>query len=270
MRTKHEHETSESDEDDLRNSTNTYPQIQHNLPLVTKEYEEAFLREPIGMERACAAGNDCEGLVINSSPGFVLREFLLPHDHERFQRCGTLPRNPQLCLLCTRKDIQRNLLALKARPVTITGVLFSIQSYGNIIDQVGEYKHGICHPVQPEFGIVAPIVRHKRKLLRYMVDAQGVRWYKQIRVEYEDPRKKQQQQLLQQQQQQSADYVPAASQMAHRSQSQSSTARHNAYGVHGEPKRSNTQQRERAWGVHCSQQQHPMGERYGVEQSVHS
>jgi hypothetical protein len=80
-------------------------------------------------------------------------------------------------------------MALKACSKTFNAKapMFTIQTFANMIDVPHEYKHGICHPVQPENGIVAPVVRHKRKLLRYVRDGSGVRWYKQIRVEFEDP-----------------------------------------------------------------------------------
>ena len=264
LRMKSGHESSESDEDERRQIVTEYPQIAHDLPIVSKEYEEQFLREPVGNERSCSAGRDCEGMCINGSPGFVLREFLLPAENQRFLLTGQLPRNPKLCLLCTRKDLQRNLTALKAKPPKIPGVIFTIQSYGNIIDRVGEYKHGICHPVQPEYGIVAPLVRYKRKLLRFMIDQQGLRRYRQVRVEYEDPRFRKQ----------SADSVVSESSVQQstayyvQQPQQSTTVRH---GVRGEQRHRTVKQQPASRVTDCAQQQqHAQKQHFGVAQIVYS
>lgn len=81
------------------------------VPCITKTYDDQFLRPAnasIG-ERPCCLGNKCIGLWIaifrygdQNDKGFVCREFLLPKQHEEFEKTGKLPPQPAKCLLCHR------------------------------------------------------------------------------------------------------------------------------------------------------------------------
>ena len=84
---------------------------QPDLPVITKSYEDSFLRPPkekIG-ERACVCGDRCLCLVMarirhgpENTLGFVGTEFLLPAERETFLAGQGLPRNRKKCLPCTR------------------------------------------------------------------------------------------------------------------------------------------------------------------------
>lgn len=108
-------------------------QVDHNLPVISKSYEEEFLRSPVGKERCCSSGESCEGKFVSHSPGFILREFLFPDEQERFKLFGELhlPSRTRMCVLCMRKDVQRNLNGLKKISSGMNAEEFSIQPYVN-------------------------------------------------------------------------------------------------------------------------------------------
>ena len=57
-------------------------QARSSIEVVTRAYEEKFLREPIGEERACVMNENCQGnqLPHITDNKFTLREFLLPSE----------------------------------------------------------------------------------------------------------------------------------------------------------------------------------------------
>lgn len=83
-----------------------------------------FLDAPDGnKQRPCSRGNQCLGVVMSVRPpgcidtlpegtGFMVREWLLPFQLERFQRDQRLPDYPRMCLVCNRAAT--NVLAIKA------------------------------------------------------------------------------------------------------------------------------------------------------------
>ena len=111
------------------------------VPIVSKVYEESFMREPYNDERPCASGSLCEGNFIDPTNPFTLVEFVPPgepsSDHEA------------LCVLCSRKITQK----------LFYDILFAgkeskacIQRYGNICNVPNEYAREcmlICPPHAP-------------------------------------------------------------------------------------------------------------------------
>lgn len=67
------------------------------LPIITKVYEESFMRQPAAGERACAMGEQCECRLVDRQAPFTAVEFRLPGD----------PDGPQLCVLCSRRATQK-------------------------------------------------------------------------------------------------------------------------------------------------------------------
>ena len=63
-----------------------------DVPVVTKVYEESFMREPMAGERQCVMGTSCEAMVIDKSKPFIAVEFQLP---------GKPSETPQMCVLCS-------------------------------------------------------------------------------------------------------------------------------------------------------------------------
>lgn len=100
-----------------------------NVPVVSKAYEEAFLRECIGPnERPCVMGSECEGQHLSKVHRFTLTEFLLP---------GQERTEPQMCVLCCRKHTQKLFYdLLYSPPGTHVGI---IQRYGVVVGVPGEY-----------------------------------------------------------------------------------------------------------------------------------
>ena len=61
-----------------------------DVPILSKAYEETFMRQAGHGERPCAMGDLCECMHIDRTAPFVVVEQRLPHDQER---------EPQLCVL---------------------------------------------------------------------------------------------------------------------------------------------------------------------------
>ena len=105
--------------------------------VISKGYEELFLREPMGPnERPCVMGLECEGQMIDKNHRMTLVEFLLPNQ----------PRTePQMCVLCCRKHTQKLFYDLLYNPpANHMGV---IQRYGVVVgtDEYGQDEIGRAH-----------------------------------------------------------------------------------------------------------------------------
>lgn len=101
-----------------------------DVPVVTRAYEEAFLREPMphSGERPCVAGELCECNFIDPCMPFVGVEFTLPSESI------TKPETPQFCVLCSRKVTQKLFYDVLFTGKEVHGV---IQRYGNICSVSG-------------------------------------------------------------------------------------------------------------------------------------
>ena len=110
-----------------------------DIPVVSRVYEESFLREPTSGERKCVMGTSCEAMVIDKSRPFIAVEFQLP---------GKSSDVPQMCVLCSRKHTQRLFydFLYRATPATCTGV---IQRYGVLCNMPGEYQKDACLVMPP-------------------------------------------------------------------------------------------------------------------------
>ncbi len=146
-----------------------------NVPVVSKAYEEAFLRECIGPnERPCVMGAECEGHHLNKAHRFTLTEFLMP---------GQERTEPQMCVLCCRKHTQKLFYdLLYSPPGTHIGI---IQRYGVVVGVPGEYASSATLIV-PATGLMHampfPSVAHcranytvvVRNTTRFVVQAKGL------------------------------------------------------------------------------------------------
>ena len=163
--------------------------IRANIEVVSREYEEEFLREPLGTERPCVMGDNCQGhqLYHIKSDGFTLREFLLPSENEEFKRTGKLPEDGHLCLMCKRTEVARAFINIRAdgKGVKETVVL---QDYRNIVGLPGEYCVEDCILSSPTCyqGLLDPIVLHMKNAYR-LETRNGVRFFKQWRMKYPEP-----------------------------------------------------------------------------------
>ena len=149
-----------------------------NLPIITKAYEEAYMREAGLGERQCAMGPKCECMFIDANAPFVAVQFDLPNEPE------TSP-DPKLCVLCSRRTTQKLFYDACYSGKRVQGV---IQRYGNLCNQPGEYAREcmlICPPNAPWHCLPLPIMSHQRNRYRVQIVA-GVKHLQQLRVSHED------------------------------------------------------------------------------------
>ena len=147
-----------------------------DVPILSKAYEETFMRQAGHGERACAMGDQCECMHIDRTAPFVGVELRLPRDPEG---------DPQLCVLCSRATTQKCFydMCYLGRPVK--GV---IQRYGCIFGQPGEYATEcmlVCPRALGLASMPVPSMSHQRN--RYSVVSHGgVKHLRQHRVAHED------------------------------------------------------------------------------------
>lgn len=111
--------------------------------------------------------------------GFVLREFLLPSQHEAWMRDGALPTTPGMCLMCERNAIVSSLVGCRSRRLAFQDDAL-LQHFCNITDKEGEYRHEDCIMSQRRVweGLPSPVVLHVLKNYTRK-DRYGVRGYTQ-------------------------------------------------------------------------------------------
>lgn len=160
--------------------------VRVSIQVVTRAYEEQYLREPTGKERPCIMGDQCQGMNLPhvNANGFVVREFLLPSEEEEFKRTGNLPTEGRLCLMCKRSEIARAFINIRADGMGVKNNVI-LQDYRNIVGEEGEYCLEDCLLSSPNVfqGLLDPIVLHLRNAYRFKV-INGVRYYEQWRMKY--------------------------------------------------------------------------------------
>jgi len=124
------------------------------IPLITKAYEESFMREAIhSKERLCVMDSKCECNFISKEHGFIGVEFLLPNEAPSDVR--------QTCIMCHRRTVQ----------TLFYDLLYSGRAFKGVIQRFGN----MCMPL--------PAVSHQRN--RYSVVVQGgVKYIKQLNMEH--------------------------------------------------------------------------------------
>jgi hypothetical protein len=146
-----------------------------DVPVLSRVYEESFMRQALPGERPCVMGDLCECMQIDKTSPFVGVEFRLQND----------PEEAQMCVLCSRSATQKCFydMCFLGRP--ISGI---IQRYGAIYGQPGEYAAEIMLIPPRALGLAsmpAPSVSHQRN--RYsVVTVGGIKHLKQHRVGFED------------------------------------------------------------------------------------
>jgi len=149
----------------------------HEIPYVTRAYEEAFMHEPVNsQERECSRGSNCECMFIDKSQPFVCVEFLLPGEQPS--------RSPNLCVLCNRAVTQQLYYDVIFDKHEFPG---TIQRFGNIHSEPGEYSLDamlIASPSAPVHIMPLPMVSHQRNRYSVYVVA-GIKRLKQHRVYFQ-------------------------------------------------------------------------------------
>lgn len=144
------------------------------LPIISKSYEESFMRQSRQNENPCVFGSLCECQFIDPCAAFTAVEFRLFNDSPK----------PQMCVLCSRRTTQKMFydMCFSGKPTNSI-----IQRYGNIFGQPGEYStecmlscpHGLnlhCMPL--------PVMSHQRNKYS-VVSSGGLKYLSQHRVSYE-------------------------------------------------------------------------------------
>ena len=159
-----------------------------DIPIITRAYEESFLREPMTGERKCIMGTSCEAMVIDKSKPFIAVEFQLP---------GKMTETPQMCVLCSRKHTQKLFYdyLYRATPSSCTGV---IQRYGVICDAPGEYNKDVCiimPPHGPVHCMPYPSVSYQRNhftvqthcMSHFITQSEGLHFFEKPPAVSSDP-----------------------------------------------------------------------------------
>ena len=165
---------------------NDRERLRAKIEPVSRKYEEEYLREPVGSERPCLLGNQCEGLQITMAKdkAFIVREFLLPSEEKEYRQTGKYKPEKRLCLLCKRKEISRAFINIKADAMAMREDSI-LQDYRNIVNVEGEYCLQDCivssrHAYE---GLTDPIILHIRSAYR-LIERDGIRYYDQWRMGY--------------------------------------------------------------------------------------
>ena len=146
-----------------------------DVPILSKAYEESFMRQPYPGERQCVMGDLCECMQIDKTSPFIGVELRLQTD----------PEEPQMCVPCSRLATQKLFYDMCFLGKPIAGI---IQRYGAIYGQPGEYAGDVMLIPPRALGLSCmpvPSMSHQRN--RYTVVAHGgVKHLKQHRVGFED------------------------------------------------------------------------------------
>ena len=150
-------------------------QPEQDVPILSRAYEESFMRQPMPGERSCAMGELCECMFIDKACPFVAVELRLPND----------PDTAQMCVLCSRTVTQKCFYDMCYLGRPIAGI---IQRYGSMYGQAGEYA-AECMLIPPRaLGLAnmpVPSVSHQRN--RYsVINVAGIKHLRQHRVAHED------------------------------------------------------------------------------------
>jgi hypothetical protein len=145
------------------------------LPIISKTYEESFMRQPHPHESPCVMGNMCECQKIDPCAPFIGVEFRMFNDPVG---------KPQMCVLCSRRATQKmyyDMVYSGVSPVCV------IQRYGNIFNQPGEYAVQCMLSCPQGFNLKCmplPIMSHARNKYS-VVSLNGMKYLQQHRVSFE-------------------------------------------------------------------------------------
>jgi len=156
------------------------------IEVVTREYEERYMREINGDERQCIMGCNCQGMQLPhvTNQKFILREFLLPSEEEEAKRTRQWPKEARLCILCKRAEIARAFINIRADGMGVRNNMI-LQDYRNMVNIPGEYRLEDCILSSSAIfqGLLDPVVLHIKSGYRVKV-INGLRHLEQYRMKY--------------------------------------------------------------------------------------
>lgn len=151
---------------------------QHDIPVVTRAYEEGYMRGRLhDGESECAMKSECECMMLDPKNRFVCVQFEIP--------CTTGEFSNNLCIFCLRK-----ITLLLFYEALLKGMPIGkpIQKHGNITGQADEYHPSamlMCPKNGPIHCMPLPIVAHQRNALSVEMVA-GVPYVRQHGVYMEN------------------------------------------------------------------------------------
>ena len=161
--------------------------VRTNTAIVRREWEERFLHEPSGCERACCnkASKTCfAGLIENhgiTDPNFALCEFYTEAEYTELERNGWCwPEELRPCLLCLRSMIFYQLMHARCNNNQVLSSV-SFAPIGNLVGVQGEYCLENCFTSRPDRyeGVLVPVVIPN--VMDYKVVTQnGLRYLQQL------------------------------------------------------------------------------------------
>lgn len=156
------------------------------IEIVTRDYEQGYLREPVQDERPCIMGENCQGMQLPhiKDQKFILREFLLPSEEEEWKRTRQWPKEGRLCILCKRAEIARAFINIRADGMGVKNNMI-LQDYRNLVNVPGEYRLKDCILSSSTIfqGLLDPVVLHIKSGYRVKTVG-GVRHLDQWRMKY--------------------------------------------------------------------------------------
>ena len=165
---------------------NDKERLRANVEVVTREYEEKFLCEPVGSQRQCIMDTECEGLKITNAKdrAFILREFLKPSEQKEYENTGKYPTERRLCIMCRRMELARAHTSIRGCAMGVREDTI-LPDWRNLVDVEGEYclKDCIVSARDCYEGILDPVVLHVRSAYR-LIEKNGIRFYEQWRMGY--------------------------------------------------------------------------------------
>ena len=157
-----------------------------NIEVVTREYEEKNLREPVGDERPCIMAENCQGMKLQhiKENKFTLKEFLLPSEDAEAKRTRQWPKEGRLCILCKRAEIARAFINIRADGMGVKQNVI-LQDYRNLVNIPGEYRLEDCILSSASIyqGLLDPVILHIKSGYRVKT-INGVRHLEQWRMKY--------------------------------------------------------------------------------------
>ena len=152
--------------------------LQNNIqiPLISRKYEEKFMRECIGLhEKQCSMQEKCECMFIDNEQKFIGIRFPIPNINNEDISSNTM------CILCLRKYTL--LLYYKTMHAGLDPQVV-IQKHGNICNEPGEYAQSamiFANPNGPVHCMPLPVVAHQRNKYK-VVTISGVKYLLQINM----------------------------------------------------------------------------------------
>lgn len=137
-----------------------------NVQIVRREWEERFLHEATGAERACVnatSGTCFASSIVNNhvqDPTFALCEFYTESEHAAIKEAGwSWPKSISPCLLCLRAETFARFLQTRCNAM---GCLSQVNyaKIGNIVGEPGEYTAASCFlsSCSRYEGVLEPVV----------------------------------------------------------------------------------------------------------------